>query len=264
MKEKIKKIISLFLRIIFRGKIVSKRFENSGMRLFYDKSQHLIFLRHKILKYENKIQKKLYEIVRKGDLVFDIGGNIGQYALFFSELTGAAGKVISIEPDVNNYAFLLFNITKNRCSNVLCINKGVSREDGEKVLYKDSITGGRKSSFLAEYPGDNYRGENEKVSVIKFKSLVEKFGIPDLVKMDTEGYERGIVEGISEIPDKTKFLIEVLDSNKKYIFERFRSEGFECFCAEKGDFSLIENIDLAPGGVINLLFLPGGYSAGNK
>ena len=84
------------------------------------------------------------------------------------------------------------------------------------------------------------------------------------VKGAPKGYERDIVEGISKIPEKTKFLIEVLDSNKKYIFERFKSKGFECFCAEKDDFSLIENIDQAPGGLINLLFLPGGYSAGNK
>jgi len=264
MKKNLKNLTSSFLRIIFRGKIVSKRFKNSRMRLFYDKSQHLIFLRHKSFNYENKIQKKLSEIALEGALIFDIGANIGQYALFFSEQTGKAGKVVSVEPDVNNYAFLLFNKTKNRCSNVICINTGVSKEDGEKVLYKDSITGGRKSSFSVDYTRDNYRGENEKVSVIRFNSLVEEFGIPDLVKIDTEGHERSIFEGISGIPENTKFLIEVIDPNKKYIFERFRSEGFKCFCAEEGDFSLIDNIDLAPEGVVNLLFLPKGYSEGKK
>jgi len=247
---------SRFLRYILNGRIVYKKINGSDMRLYYERSQHLTFLFHKTIQYEKNIQRKLAKMLKEGDLVFDLGANIGQYALFFSEIVGDSGIVVSVEPEIENYAYLQFNSHINRCSNIVCLNIGIAREKGERTLYSDSITGGRKSSFFIEETGMNYRGKMRHVQVLGYDDLVREFGSPRLVKIDVEGAETDILEGIIDLSENTLFFVEVRDISKRSVFNYFTEKGFICLCAEKGDFSLIDDIEQIPDGVINLFFLP--------
>ncbi|MCK4890820.1 MAG: FkbM family methyltransferase, partial [Candidatus Aminicenantes bacterium] len=189
-------MVSRFLRFIFSGKIVHKKIKGSSMRLYYEKSQHLTFFLHKTIQYEKNIQKKLSEVLKEGYLIFDLGANIGQQALFFSKAVGDSGKVVSVEPEINNYAYLQFNSNLNGCSNIFCLNIGIGKEKGERILYSDSITGGRKSSFFVDETGRNYRGKSRLVPVLAYDDLVREFGSPQFVKIDVEGAETDILEGI--------------------------------------------------------------------
>jgi len=258
MKFFLHDIVSRLLRFIFRDRIINKKIEGINMRLYYEKSQHLIFLRNKTIRYDKKIQKKILEILNEGDMIFDLGANIGQYALFFSNAVGDSGNVVSVEPEINNYAFLQFNSNINRCSNIFCLNIGIGKEKGERMLYSDSLTGGRKSSFFVEETGGNYRGKRRLVPVLTYDDLVREFGSPQFVKIDVEGAEVVILEGIIDIPEDTSFLIEVRGSSKEFVFNYFSEKGFDCYCAEMENFNLLENIDQINGGVINLLFIPKG------
>ncbi|HMQ49226.1 MAG TPA: FkbM family methyltransferase [Saprospiraceae bacterium] len=136
-----------------------------GKKIYYEKAQHLTFLKPGSIKYEAHIQKKLTKYIQRGNVVFDIGANIGQYSLFFSEKVGEEGQVVAIEPDNKNFAFLSFNIEINCCSNVTCLHCGIGEVDGELLYHRDSVTGGRRGSFVRQYVGDNYQGNSITVKL---------------------------------------------------------------------------------------------------
>ena len=252
----IKALLTHLLRSLLKGRIKSKRISGSKMVLHYDKSQHLMFLGKKKIRYEKNIQHKLSGLIKFGDLIFDIGANIGQYTLFFSEGVGPDGHVVSVEPGKDNFKMLRFNVESNGCSNITTINAGIAAEEGDRVLYLDTLTGGRKSSFFAETMGKNYEGKSENVPVMGFGSLLERFGTPDLVKIDVEGAESDVMNGIKSFSVKTIFLVEVSDTSKNDILERFTKENYQCYCAESADFKLIEGIEGVPDGINNFLFMP--------
>lgn len=60
--------------------------------------------------FETNIVK---EEIKKGDIVLEIGANIGYYTLIFAKLVGEKGKVFAFEPDPTNFALLKKNIEIN-------------------------------------------------------------------------------------------------------------------------------------------------------
>ena len=112
-------------KIYGKNSIIGKKMYASKLTLYYNRAEHLVFFGKKQISYEENLKIKIRNYIKSGELVFDIGANIGQYALFFSELIGDKGCVISFEPDTQNLAYLLFNKYKNNCTNLSVFNEGV-------------------------------------------------------------------------------------------------------------------------------------------
>lgn len=237
---------------MFRDAIVGKNFENSLKKLYYEKAQHLVFFLKRRIKYEETIQKKIRTYIKRGDLVFDIGGNIGQYAIPLSEMVSDTGRVITFEPDFKNFAFLQFNASINKCENVTCINSGVGSEDTVLEFYRDTETGGRRGSFRKEYVGDTFKGYSEKGTLRSLDSLIAEFGEPDFIKIDVEGFETEVISGLSIDLTKTLFLIEVREETKAAVFEYFSHSDYECVWIDEVD-TVITSAAQIPG-FANLLF----------
>lgn len=69
-----------------------------------------------IYEYEKRV---LFEkLVKRGDIVFDIGAHVGFYTLLASELVGKNGKVLAFEPLPRNLSYLKRHLKLNNCQNV--------------------------------------------------------------------------------------------------------------------------------------------------
>ena len=235
MKKITRKLISEFVKYFSKYNIIGKPLNGFNKILYYERSQHLIFLFQKKIRYEEVIQNKIMGFLKEGDLVFDIGANIGQYALPFSELIGERGRVISFEPDPINFSFLQFNSNINRCRNILCENYGVGGKDEEKYLYRDTETGGRRSSFRKEYVGTSYTGFSDKVRLKKFDSIVSEFGTPDFVKIDVEGFEIEVLSELTCDLENCIFLVEVRGETKNEIYDFFSKKNYNCTWVDNED-----------------------------
>jgi len=66
----------------------------------------------------------LNKYIKNGDVVLDIGANIGFYTKILSDLVGSTGKVYAFEPDKTNFSYLQKNASVLK--NVSLINKAVS------------------------------------------------------------------------------------------------------------------------------------------
>jgi FkbM family methyltransferase len=60
-----------------------------------------------------------------GDIVVDIGANIGTVSLYAAKLCGAE-RVLSFEPFSDNYGRLCKNVEQNQLNNVTCVNQAVA------------------------------------------------------------------------------------------------------------------------------------------
>ncbi len=231
MLDFIYKVTSSAARLFLNDIIISKPVSGFNKRLYYQKLQHLTFFLKNKISYEINVWNNIKSFIGNGNLIFDIGANIGQYALRFSELVGNEGKVVCFEPDYKNYSFLLFNVNINCCENVICKKIGLGSKDLVSELFRDTLTGGRGSSFL-KAQSLNKHLSTEHVRIETYDSMVKGFGKPDFVKIDVEGFELEVLKGIDNIFKETKYLVEIRQDTKASVFEIFKKNSFKCFIVD--------------------------------
>jgi FkbM family methyltransferase len=258
IKKRLSELISKVLSVTGKNFVVGKQHATYPFTLFYQRSQHVTFFLKPTITYDHHIQQRLQKYIRRGDTVFDIGSNIGQYTLLFSHLVGTEGKVVAFEPDPKNFSFVQFNANMNRGSNIVVEQKGVSNISRRQSFYRDSTTGGRRGSFIQEFVGESFTGEIEEVDTISFEQAVLQFGRPDFVKIDVEGFEQEIICGIKIELNNTIFLVEVRDETGPSIFTYFNSRHYHCFCIDSVEDVLIGALHELPS-FGNLLFIPASF-----
>lgn len=152
--------------------------------------------------YEPDILDLIKQNLPLGGTFVDIGANIGQHSLFAACIVGNKGKVISFEPIPEIYGQFTESINKNNFQNYINVhNIACSNLEGELELYlREGNIGG--SSFV---PFMNKDDNNKvKVRVVKGDSILDKETRVDLIKIDTEGFEPEVIEGILSTLQRTK------------------------------------------------------------
>jgi FkbM family methyltransferase len=144
--------------------------------------------------YEEKFDSSLLQEIRSGDVVWDVGANIGHYTRKFSEAVGSHGHIIAFEPFPSTLDRLKVNVADLR--NVTVVPKALGREvaalnmlDGMDELGATSrITGGDVANcIMVEVVTGDHAFEQEGL------------GIPNVVKIDTEGFELDVLEGMHSL-----------------------------------------------------------------
>ncbi|MFH1888963.1 MAG: FkbM family methyltransferase [Candidatus Omnitrophota bacterium] len=138
--------------------------------------------------------------VKEGQVVVDIGANIGYYTLLFAELVGKGGKVFAFEPNPDNFSLLSKNVSANGFENVVLVNKAVSDMTGPIKLYISKRNCGDHRIY--DY------GERRRVIEVGSVRLDDYFrdfeGKIDFIKMDIQGAELLAVRGMPSLLEKNK------------------------------------------------------------
>ena len=182
-----------------------------GDKIFLDEKDSLLLSINKI--YEKNETNFVKDSVNKGDVVIDIGANIGYYTLMFAKLVGDTGKIYSFEPDPRNFLILEKNIQINGYNNVILEKKAVSNKLGKSTLYVNENSAGSSMHKPNNVVNQIY------VDLITLDNYFEVNAItPDFIKIDIEGYELNALKGMESIlqsSDKTKIMIEYNPLTKK-------------------------------------------------
>lgn len=133
--------------------------------------------------------------VREGDVVYDVGANCGQMAMFFSRRIGAGGNVYSFEPVPQNAAILRRNLAMNRCANVEVIEAAVAADSEPRRFCFDAAhhTMGTLEGAMVKL--DAWQTTLEVPCVTLDDVLAKGARPPDVIKIDVEGAGLGVVEG---------------------------------------------------------------------
>lgn len=179
-----------------------------------------------------------------GDVVIDIGANIGWYSVIASLHVGPAGKVVSFEPSDENYALLARNIRRNGLKNVLLHRAAIGAEDAIGKLYLSETN--RGDHQLESH--DNTR-VSEAVSVKSLGSVLRRLGSkPSVLKIDTQGSEQRILQSVSRHDiDETSIFIEFWPyglsrsgSSADGLLDILSSFGHQIFIIDHGSSRLID------------------------
>jgi FkbM family methyltransferase len=133
--------------------------------------------------------------LRPGDIVLDVGANIGWFAVFFDRLAPAGAEVFAFEPDPVNYELLAHNLAANGCRKVTPVQRAVSdvRRTSRLYLYPDKNRG-RHSLVPSE--GREVL-DVEAITLDGF--LGERAPRARFMKMDIEGHEYAALAGAREL-----------------------------------------------------------------
>ncbi len=145
--------------------------------------------------YEPVETEALLNLIESGDVVLDVGANIGYYTLLFARKVGSAGKVFAFEPDPDNFQLLCRNVEANGYSNVVLVNKAVSDHSGPARLVRCDQQ--RAAHHLWSHEGAASAVEVESVALDDFFADYE--GPIHLIKMDIEGAEAMVLAGMQTL-----------------------------------------------------------------
>ena len=164
----------------------------NGLTLHHDPADDPILLFRELFVHRCYTRDGFYA-PRSDDVVLDIGGNVGFFAVSLQWMTPGV-RVHSFEPAADTRARLLRNVTANGLDALVTVYPfAVTNAPGEVQLNAASLTGHRSlfdRETATEAPG-------ESVPSINLAQAIELTGASqiDLLKIDVEGSEIEIVEG---------------------------------------------------------------------
>ncbi len=142
----------------------------------------------------DKEMRLISPYLTQGDVVVDVGANLGFMSGIFSTLIGAKGRVYSFEPSPLVYSKLLQVITSNRYDNVSAYNLGCGSKDQSLVLHGSSSSGG--ASLRPNPRSENPAHGVQTVQVVRLDDFLgPKLERLDFLKIDTEGFEDEVLLG---------------------------------------------------------------------
>lgn len=149
-------------------------------------------------KYEWETRQVLEKVVKSGMTVLDVGAHVGYYALLFARWVGPAGRVFAFEAAPDNYSLLRRNVELSGCGNVVCIPKAISDHSGAIRFFVSSQGNDRNSIF--ENPRSLVQEASLEVPAVSLDEFLADQGWPhiDLIKMDVEGAEPLVLQGMAE------------------------------------------------------------------
>ncbi|MEZ5817628.1 MAG: FkbM family methyltransferase [Hyphomicrobiaceae bacterium] len=133
-------------------------------------------------------------LIRPGMTVVDVGANFGYYSLLFSDAVGPSGSVIAVEPVPTTAATLTETLMLNGfASRAQVVAKALTaKPDGTVHLVVPA--GEPKNAAVVAQAGKN----TVEVPATNFDELARDLRRCDLVKIDAEGSEAAILEGMQE------------------------------------------------------------------
>lgn len=151
---------------------------------------------------ENIIRRDYLRDVRSpgpGDVVIDIGANIGAFTVLAASLVGPEGRVLAYEPDPEVFKRLQKNILINRFRNVECFNVAITGYDRQITLWRHDRSA--YSTILEAVVHGRSSDEFQPVQIpaLPVNEIVTRSDkVVSLLKIDCEGAEYEILEHLSE------------------------------------------------------------------
>ncbi|MDQ3624653.1 MAG: FkbM family methyltransferase [Verrucomicrobiota bacterium] len=177
--------------------------------------------------------------LRPGDVLYDIGANVGAYTLVASKLCTSSGRVYAFEPSFFNFGQLCRNILLNKSeANVVPLMLALfTRTEINKFHFQNLECGGSTHVFsrTIDYKAEEF-APAASLSTIGFSldDFVHLPGVdpPTVIKVDVDGLEHAILQGASNLllrPEIRSILLEVnedLEDETTAVIELLHQKGF--------------------------------------
>lgn len=188
------------------------------------------------------------ELLGQGDVMYDIGANVGAYSLIASKFTDGLARIYAFEPAFTTFPNLCRNILLNRCAgSVIPLNLALSestRIDNFNYLDLDSGSSCHAYGTNVLFSGESFEPMfTQPIISYTVDDLVETFGleVPSLIKIDVDGNEPAILTGAMQtlrrkelrsvlvevnekLPENTSSIVDVLTASGLELRSRHRNQ----------------------------------------
>jgi FkbM family methyltransferase len=177
----------------------------------------------KLLEYREAFRKS----EASEETFFDIGAHIGLYSLFLAK---RFERGVAFEPNPNTYRLLTMNTAK--IENLKIEPIAVSSKNSTALLFGESSKSPRFRISENESTGGMPQYEEYLVNTCSLESLFEKYGVPNLIKIDVEGHEKSALSGLGKLgnmEDLPDLVIEFLGPQRFELVTMLEDFGYTKF-----------------------------------
>ena len=146
--------------------------------------------------YEKRFHEELVKAVKPGDVVWDVGANVGLYTEQFCRWVGERGSVVAFEPGVEACESIRERIPN--CAWLKLENVALGETDmaGRLVIEGSSVDNHIKTAGNPAEDSVN----TIPVTICRGDTVRDRLGqMPDIVKVDVEGFEEEVSAGFGDM-----------------------------------------------------------------
>ncbi len=149
--------------------------------------------------FEPDVCEFFRKILKPGQVVLDVGANVGQFTLLSAKLVGAAGRVHAFEPAPEEYRKLSANVSLNGFSNVLLNQVAICDRIGEAVMRTAGPGLGLYNSLGRPLVSSLIGDIGVLCTTLDRYLQTRAVARVDLLKVDVEGSELGVLRGAAHL-----------------------------------------------------------------
>lgn len=149
-------------------------------------------------RYEQAFDDALFGEIRSGDVIWDVGANVGYYTKKFAETAGPGGHICAFEPFPETVDRLRGEVAHLDTVSIHPIALG--SDDGILQMQAGTDALGATNRIIEGEPGSVLTTVEVSTADSIYSNGIAK--LPNVVKIDTEGYEHDVLSGMSCMLDK--------------------------------------------------------------
>jgi len=157
--------------------------------------------------------------IKPGFTVLDVGANEGYFSILACMLAGPGGRVVAVEPQARCTEIIRRNMSANGISNCTMIEAAVGDADSFADIQLMPAINTGASSIVRKY---RWARQRQRIRTLSGLTLVEQTGFSqfDFVKIDVEGYEPEVVEGLLPLLNSGCIKLMLIDFHHSVLEQR--------------------------------------------
>lgn len=184
--------------------------------------------RAQTLAHKEKATMDWIESMRPGEVLWDVGANVGGYTVWAAKHRGV--KVYAFEPEAQNYALLCRNMVLNGVDgSAYCL--ALTDKPGMDSLYTiQQEPGGSCNSYAEKIGPDLKAREGIPQGAVGVRADDIQLPAPHHIKIDVDGLEHKVIDGAKGLLSRARsVLLEVNENLPEHVamVESMKSMGFE-------------------------------------
>lgn len=176
--------------------------ELGSLRLFVTPGSMLAYWRRDLRRVDPTLLSVVREHIRPGDVVWDVGANVGLFGIAAAGLAGPSGRVLLVEADTWLVGLLRRSAAAARATGLHVDVLPAAASDAVGIAEFEIARRGRAANYLADAMGSTSTGgvrEAQLVPTVSLDWLLERFPAPRFLKIDVEGAEDRVLRGATRL-----------------------------------------------------------------
>jgi len=188
--------------------------------------------------YEPDLVAAAQKLIQPGDVVYDVGANVGYISLVSAQLSGKSGKVFAFEALPVNVDRLLKNVLINALESRITITHAAVIDTVQPVTFLTHPSGAMGKALGSSGRDEQYNGRIT-VPGLALDAFVydENNPAPDVIKIDIEGGEGSALAGMPRLlAEKSPILLIELHGEKaaRQVWNNLQQHNFSLHQMKRG------------------------------